>query len=413
MKLRFWIILAALAATALPGTLWATNTVLSGIFDGSEARIAPLPGTCPGATALGYRAVSGIQVSASGSYSVVDAFNNLGVDVTALLYSGSFNPNAPQSNLLTAGGIDEWDEVGLSSGTNYVLVVQHWCFNREGAWAVTFSGPGSVNSASAVSVPALTQGSFSGADPIADTDCGDSQYRQVGPVQVTRSGLYYYADISIYHAVDVCLQVYTAPFNPANPNANRVGDDMDDLGVVELQAGEDYYFVAQPFGDTDLGEYFFVFAPPAPFRITHAMAGGWFEPATAGQGFLMDVFDNANSMFLAWFTYDLERPGAGASAMIGDPGHRWLTAQGPFSGDTAELDISWTSGMIFDSGTPPFSQTQDGSITVEFFDCYTGLVTYDLGSAGVQGQVPIQRLGNDAVDLCQALYEGPGQPGPL
>jgi len=37
--------------------------------------------------------------------------------------------------------------------TNYVLVVQHWCFNREGAWAVTFSGPGSVNSTSAVTVP--------------------------------------------------------------------------------------------------------------------------------------------------------------------------------------------------------------------------------------------------------------------
>ena len=413
MKLRLWMILGALAVTWLPGTLWATNTVLSGTFDGSETRIAPLPGTCLGAPSLGYRSVSGVQVSASGSYSVVDAFNNLGVDVTALLYSGSFNPNAPQSNLLTPSGIDEWAEIGLSSGTNYVLVVQHWCFNREGAWAVTFSGPGSVNSSSAVSIPALTQGSFSGADPIADTDCGDSQYRQVGPVQVTRSGVYYYADISIYHAVDMCLQVYTAPFNPANPDANRVGNDLDDLGALELQAGEDYYFVAQPFGDTDLGEYFFVFAPPAPFRITQAMAGGWFEPATAGQGFLMDVFDKTNNMFLAWFTYDLERPGAGASAMIGDPGHRWLTAQGQFSGDTAELDISWTSGMIFDSGTPPFSQTQDGSMTVEFSDCYTGLVTYDLGSAGVQGQVPIQRLANDAVDLCQALYEGPGQPGPL
>jgi hypothetical protein len=211
----------------------------------------------------------------------------------------------------------------------------------------------------------------------------------------------------------MCLQIYTAPFNPANPNANRVGSRMDDLGVIELEVGEDYYFVMQPFADTDQGEFFFVFAPPAPFRITHAMAGGWFEPATAGQGFVMDVFDNVNSMFLAWFTYDLERPGAGAGAMIGDPGHRWLTAQGPFSGDTAELDIYWTSGMIFDSGTPPFSQEQDGGMTVEFNDCSTGLVTYDLGTAGVQGQVPIQRLANDAVELCQALYEGPDRPGPL
>jgi hypothetical protein len=413
MKFRSWMILAALAAAWLPGTLWATNTVLSGIFDGSETRIAPLPGTCSGAQELAYQSVSGVQVTASGSYSVVDAFNNLGVDVTALLYSGSFNPNAPQTNLLTPAGIDEWDEVGLSTGTNYVLVVQHWCFNREGAWAVTFSGPGSVNSTRAVTVPGLTQGSFTGADPTANTECGDSQYRQFGPLQVTRTGAYYYRDISYYHAVDMCLQVYTAPFNPANPNANRVGGYLDDVGAIGLEAGEDYYFVVQPLEAPDEGEFFFVFAPPAPFRITHAMAGGWFEPATAGQGFVMDVFDNVNSLFLAWFTYDLERPGAGADAMIGDPGHRWLTAQGPFSGDTAELDIYWTSGMIFDSGTPPPSQEQDGSMTVEFFDCYTGQVTYDLGSTGVQGQVPIQRLANDAVELCQALYEGPDRPGPL
>jgi hypothetical protein len=412
MKFRNWAFCAVIAAVCLPGTLWAANTVLSGIFDGSETRIAPLPGTCSGAASLGYRAVSGVRVSAGGSYSVVDAFNNLGVDVTALLYSGSFNPNAPQANLLTPAGIDEWDLVSLSSGTNYVLVVQHWCENREGAWAVTFAGPGSVNTSAAVTVPDLTEGSFSAADPIADTACGDSQYQQFGPVQVARSGLYYYADISIYHAVDMCLQVYTAPFNPGSPNANRIAA-MDDVGVVQLEAGEDYYFVVQPLDEPDEGEFFYVFAPPAPFRISHALAGGWFEPATAGQGFLMDVFDNVNSMFLAWFTYDLERPDPGTSAMIGDPGHRWLTAQGPFSGDTAELDVYWTSGMIFDSATPPFSQTQDGSMTVEFFDCATGLVTYDLGNSGEQGQVPIQRLANDAVELCETLFEGPDKPGPL
>jgi hypothetical protein len=55
MKLRFWIILAALAATALPGTLWATNTVLSGIFDGSAGTHRPCREPA-GATALGYRA---------------------------------------------------------------------------------------------------------------------------------------------------------------------------------------------------------------------------------------------------------------------------------------------------------------------------------------------------------------------
>lgn len=415
MKFRNWAFSAAIAAACLPGTVWAMNTVLSGIFDGSETRIAPLPGTCPGAGSLGYRAVSNVQVTASGSYTLVDAFNFHAGDVTALVYSGSFNPNSPQANLLTPGGIDTWGDVALSSGTNYVLVVQHWCLNSEGAWAVTFSGPGSVNSASAVMTPDFTEGSMTGTEPTANSDCSDSGYRQSGPFQVARSGTYYYTDIAVNFDFDTCLQVYSAPFNAGNPDANRVGGFLDDFGAVELQAGQNYYFVVQRLEDfgSETGEYFFVLAPPAPFRITHAMAGGWFEPATAGQGFLMDVFDNANSMFLAWFTYDLERPGSGAEALIGDPGHRWLTAQGPFSGDTAELDVYWTAGMIFDSGTPPFSQEQDGNLTVEFFDCQTGRVTYDLGTTGVQGQVPIQRLANDAVELCQSLYAGPDRPGPL
>lgn len=413
MILRNWVLCAAIAAAALPGTLAAANTVLAGVFDGSEPRIAPLPGTCPRPpAALAYQVVTPFQVTASGEYYVVDALQYSGVDVSALIYSGSFNPNSPLTNLLTPDGIDTDGFVALSSGTNYVLVVQHWCDNREGAWSVTFSGPGDVTSNRVVAVPAMTEGTFTGTEPTVTTECGTSHYRQTGPVQVSRSGTYYYTDIFTFTDVDMCLHIYTAPINAANPTLNRV-DWLDDFDSVQLEAGTDYYFVAQSWNFTETGDYFYVFAPPAPFRITHAMAGGWYDTATPGQGFLMDVFDNVNSMFLAWFTYDLERPGAGADALIGDPGHRWLTAQGPFSGDTADMDITWSSGMIFNSGSPPVQQAQDGSMTVEFFDCYEGLITYDLGASGEQGQVPIQRLANDAVELCESLFEGADRPGPL
>jgi hypothetical protein len=143
------------------------------------------------------------------------------------------------------------------------------------------------------------------------------------------------------------------------------------------------------------------------------MAGSWYFPDTAGQGFLIDVFDSANLMFLAWFTYDLERPSNGVSAMIGDPGHRWMTAQGPFQGNTANLNITWSSGMIFDSESPAVENDSDGTITVEFFDCYTGRVGYDLGASGRKGEVPIERLLNDAVPFCESMTQGPGKPGPL
>jgi hypothetical protein len=99
--------------------------------------------------------------------------------------------------------------------------------------------------------------------------------------------------------------------------------------------------------------------------------------------------------------------------MIGDPGHRWLTALGPFQGDTANLNITWSSGMIFDSETPPVQNTNDGNMTVEFYDCYSGNVSYDLGTSGRTGDVPIQRIVNDAVPFCETMTEGPGKPGPL
>ena len=406
---------AAITAACLPGSLWAasTNTVLSGVFDGSEAKTAPLPGTCGTSEPLAYQVVAQVQVTATGDYYVVDALQYFGVDLSALIYSGNFNPNAPQNNLVTPDGIDTDGYAELTAGTNYTLVVQHWCQNTEGAWALAFAGPGSVTSNRVVSVPAMTEGTFTGTEPTIATECGQSHYQQTGPVQVSRSGTYYYTDIFTYAFVDVCLHVYTAPVNAANPTLNRVAW-LDDFESVHLEANTNYYFVAQSWDYTPTGDYFYVLAPPAPFRISHAMAGSWYEPATDGQGFFMDVFDNANFMFLAWFTFDLERPDPGAQALIGDAGHRWLTAQGPFSGDTAEMEIYWTSGMIFDSANPPKeAPVQDGTMTVEFFDCSTGQVTYDLGTANVQGQVPIQRVINDAVDLCESLYAGPGQPGPL
>jgi hypothetical protein len=413
MNYRNVIVCFAFVMLVGSNAVLASNSVLSGIFDGSESSVATLPGNCDSGGKLAYQEIRPVRVSASGTYTVVDALQTFGVDVIAEIYEGSFNPGSPLNNLLTPDGIDVADDVTLNAGTNYVLVVQRWCEQlREGAWSVTFSGPGEVTSDSVVSVPAMTEGSFSDSDPVVESDCGNSQYQESGPVRVAHSGTYYYTDISFFYAVDMCLQIFSAPFNPNNPGANRVAI-IDDDGTAELQSGKDYYFVVQPLNLAEAGEFFYVFAPPAPFRISSAMSGGWFYPPTSGQGFLMDVFDSSNQLFLAWFTYDLQRPDASVTAMIGDPGHRWMTALGPFDGNTAELKIYWNSGMIFDSANPPTEQTQDGEMTVEFSDCATGIVTYDLGSSGASGQVPIQRLANDAVPMCESLTTGPGQPGPL
>jgi hypothetical protein len=89
------------------------------------------------------------------------------------------------------------------------------------------------------------------------------------------------------------------------------------------------------------------------FQINSAISDSWFYPPTNGQGFFIIVWEDIQQIFLSWFTYEVERPPEDATAVVGEPGHRWLVAQGPFEGDTATLDVYLAKGMIFDSEEPP------------------------------------------------------------
>ena len=139
------------------------------------------------------------------------------------------------------------------------------------------------------------------------------------------------------------------------------------------------------------------------FVINPGLTDAWFNPATAGQGFLITVFQETGIVFLAWFTYDLERPPQDVIAHLGEPGHRWLTAQGPYDGDTAVLDVYVSSGGVFDSTEPAVGPpVKDGTLTIHWTGCNSGIVSYDLASAG-QGMIPIERIVLDNVALCEAL----------
>jgi hypothetical protein len=115
----------------------------------------------------------------------------------------------------------------------------------------------------------------------------------------------------------------------------------------------------------------------------------WFNPLTSGQGFLISVFPDTRMVFLAWFTFDVERPPEDVTSQLGDPGHRWLTAQGPYQGNTANLTVFVTSG--------------GGTIKLEFADCKNGLVSYEITSLGISGEIPIERIVQDNVALCELL----------
>jgi hypothetical protein len=161
------------------------------------------------------------------------------------------------------------------------------------------------------------------------------------------------------------------------------------------------------FREGDLGPWAdslaFVVNEDLGFGITTAFNDAWYNPLTDGQGFMIAVLPNQKLVFLTWFTFDVERPPEDVTAMLGEPGHRWLTAQGPYEGDTANLTIYVTSGGVFDSPNPPATTDPegDGTIKLQFADCENGLLEYEITSLGLSGTIPIERVALDNVSSCE------------
>ena len=155
--------------------------------------------------------------------------------------------------------------------------------------------------------------------------------------------------------------------------------------------------------DAIVGDY--DVTPPKNFTMNAGLNDAWFFPGTNGQGFFLTVFPGQGKVFMGWFTYDTELPDESVTAHLGDPGQRWLTAQGSFAGAQAELQIDSMSGGLFDSeGVLPVHEAA-GSILLQFDDCASGSLYYDIPSIGKSGLIPIQRVCNDHVSLCEQLSE--------
>jgi sugar lactone lactonase YvrE len=143
---------------------------------------------------------------------------------------------------------------------------------------------------------------------------------------------------------------------------------------------------------------------PEPFKINAGLNDAWYNPLTDGQGFFVTVFPDLDVLSMAWFTYDTELPPEDAVSNLGDPGHRWLTALGGFENNRAVLSISVATGGIFDTATA-IDYTDGGTITLTFDSCSSGTVEYDIPSINQTGNIPIQRIANDNIALCEALKD--------
>lgn len=140
------------------------------------------------------------------------------------------------------------------------------------------------------------------------------------------------------------------------------------------------------------------------FVINAGLNDAWFNAATNGQGFFITVFPDKELMFIAWFTYDSERPDEGVMAKVGEPGHRWLTAFGAYTGNSAVLDFELTAGGEINSVVPmPMQSPGYGTLSIEFCDCENATLTFELPSSELAGQIDLTRVADDNVALCQLL----------
>ena len=170
-----------------------------------------------------------------------------------------------------------------------------------------------------------------------------------------------------------------------------------DIVAICYEDGADPAFTA-------LLDNFIVAGPPAPIKINAAMGDAWFFPGTDGQGFFINVWETEKLVFMAWFTYETERPPDDVIAFLGEPGHRWIIGLGPYNGDTADLEVFLSQGMIFDSGDPPVDTTpyEGATIKIVWSECNKGLLTYDIPTLNLMGEIEIERIVLDNVPACEA-----------
>lgn len=163
-----------------------------------------------------------------------------------------------------------------------------------------------------------------------------------------------------------------------------------------------------PHVGMDLAERYTPAAGEPGFIVNPGLTDAWYDPQTAGQGFFIVIFPDAELLFLSWFTFETaSRPDVPPPYELGEPYHRWLTALGGWEGAHAGLDVTMTSGGLLNEPSAISNSPPDGygSIDVEFHDCNSATLTYDLFAIGEAGQIELTRITGDRVALCESFQQ--------
>jgi plastocyanin len=150
-------------------------------------------------------------------------------------------------------------------------------------------------------------------------------------------------------------------------------------------SGENPYHCAPHGGPGGLGMSGRVTVKDAPgpqFVINEGIAGSWYNPATDGQGILMEASDTHRVLTLAWFTW--------ASPTVGN--YDWLTGFGPFQGKVATLTLNRSSGGRFNDGSAVVTTVPAGSALLTFHNCSRATLEFEMTIPPRAGRIELQRI---------------------
>jgi hypothetical protein len=130
-----------------------------------------------------------------------------------------------------------------------------------------------------------------------------------------------------------------------------------------------------------------------PVNADFAFSGNWYDPATSGQGILVEINPLSSVAFFAWYTYATEGAAAGAA------GQRWYTGQSGYvaGARTLAMALYETTGGRFDAPTtPPPGTVAVGTATLAFQSCTAATLSYIFtggSSASASGTIVLRRVG--------------------
>jgi len=114
--------------------------------------------------------------------------------------------------------------------------------------------------------------------------------------------------------------------------------------------------------------------------IDYDITGSWYNPATNGQGFSIEVVPAGDVLAAYWFTYSVD----GSAQM-------WLQGAGEIDVDSAQVPLQELTGGEFVDPTPP-TRSDWGTVRVRFFSDSSGEAIYDSDVDDVDGVIPLQRI---------------------